>query len=330
MEDTHIHLDETNHESPAFKRVAYYGVYDGHGGITTADIVAEILHTQIFATPEFLEGKPEEALNQGFQIVDKIVVERANAEGWMNGTTAVVGMVVDGTLYIANVGDAEACLVSVDGSNTVGEVLELTYPHKASDADEKQRIEDLGGHVFFGRVFGSLAVARAFGDSRYKQPKTSQNFVSVEPFLKSVTLSTSHKYIILACDGLWDVCSHDEAAKFVHNAFVSGKNASEVSVALVQHALDLRTDDNVTAVVVKIDWEDGDAPASSGAVEEQKVEAQAAPATPPAEETASAPAAVEESKTGESEETKTDNKDGGTPDVEMTKEENTENKTETV
>lgn len=56
---------------------------------TTADIVKEELHKAIFATQEFQDGKPEDSFVQGFQQVDKIVVDKANAEGWMNGTTAV-------------------------------------------------------------------------------------------------------------------------------------------------------------------------------------------------------------------------------------------------
>jgi len=108
---------------------------------------------------------------------------------------------------------------------------------------------------FFGRVFGALAVARAFGDSRYKQPKTSQNFVSAEPFTKVVPLNPSHKYIIFACDGLWDVCTHEQAAEFVHNAFSAGKTTEQVAQDLVKHALDSRTEDNVTVVIVKITWD---------------------------------------------------------------------------
>lgn len=255
MEDTHVHLDVvTVEEKSPWTKISYYGVYDGHGGRTTADIVKDELHKTILATPEFLTGRPEDSLSQAFQAVDKIVVEKANAEGWMNGTTAVVAMILDGTLHVANVGDAEACLVSVEGDE-IKEVENLTYPHKANDSAEKKRIEELGGHVFFGRVFGALAVARAFGDSRYKQPKTSQNFVSVEPYLKTVPLNSSHKYLILACDGLWDVCTHEQASAFVHKLFQQGKSSQEVSQELVKHALDLKTDDNVTVVVVKIEWD---------------------------------------------------------------------------
>lgn len=62
------------------------------------------------------------------------------------------------------------------------------------------------------------------------------------------------RYLILACDGLWDVCTHEEAADFVHKAFKRGKTPQQVSQELVKRALDLRTDDNVTVVVVKIEW----------------------------------------------------------------------------
>eukprot|EP01126_Amoeba_proteus_P031192 TRINITY_DN3066_c0_g1_i10.p1 TRINITY_DN3066_c0_g1~~TRINITY_DN3066_c0_g1_i10.p1 ORF type:complete len:290 (-),score=43.47 TRINITY_DN3066_c0_g1_i10:374-1243(-) len=255
MEDTHVNFDDVKvvFTNP-FSKVSFYGVYDGHGGKTTANIIQEILHNKVFSSEEFSRGQVPDSLIQGFQDADSVVVTKANEEGWMNGTTAVVALVIDGVLYVGNIGDSEACLVSVrDGD--VAEVDNLTTPHKANEPSEKKRIEELGGHVFFGRVFGALAVSRSFGDSRFKQPKTSKNFVTAFPAIKEIALAPEHKYLILACDGLWDVCSHREAATFVHQEFNAGKTPDEVSKALVNLALDRRTEDNVTVVVVKIDWE---------------------------------------------------------------------------
>jgi len=45
---------------------------------------------------------------------DKTIVDQANEQGWMNGSTAVVGVVADGKLFIGNIGDSEAILVSVE------------------------------------------------------------------------------------------------------------------------------------------------------------------------------------------------------------------------
>lgn len=182
----------------------------------------------------------------------------------MNGSTGVVGVLVDYTLYVANIGDSESVLVRQNESDAL-ECEAMTVPHKASDPNEKRRIEALGGHVFFGRVFGALAVSRSFGDSKFKTPKTSQNFVSWEPAIQVRELNSSHKFLILACDGLWDVMKHEEAADFVHKHRAQGKSANEVAKALVREALNKRTEDNVTIVLVFFTWT-GEAPKSETAV----------------------------------------------------------------
>jgi len=258
MEDTHKCIDSVTDVAHKYNKLAYYAVFDGHGGDQTAKMVQDALHPKIFQSPEFTAGHIEQALKQGFEAMDKEVVEAANLENAMHGCTGVVCLVADSTLYVANIGDSEAILVSVSDSGVSSQ--NMTTPHKASDQKEKERIEALGGHVFFGRVFGALAVSRSFGDAKYKIPKTSANFVSFEPAIKTETLCPSHKYLILACDGLWDVVNHQDAATMCHEAFASGKNTNEVAKVLVETALKKRTEDNVTVVVVKIDWPEGETP----------------------------------------------------------------------
>jgi len=52
------------------------------------------------------------AINVGFEKTDATIVESSLKHGWMNGSTAVIGLLLDHNLYIANVGDSEAILVS--------------------------------------------------------------------------------------------------------------------------------------------------------------------------------------------------------------------------
>lgn len=228
-------------------------MFDGHGGDQTSKRVEVALHPKIFLTEEFAKGDVDRALERGFEEMDKEVVEEANKNNLMNGSTCVVGLILDGALHIANIGDSEGVLVSVENDKL--EAINLTKPHKASDPVEKERVEGLGGYVFFGRVFGALAVSRSFGDAKYKKPKTTKDFVSWEPFLKKIELQNSHKYMVLACDGLWDVMKHDEVAELTHKLFQEGKSPDQVAEQLVKTALYKKTDDNVTVVVVKIDWE---------------------------------------------------------------------------
>lgn len=296
MEDAHCVInDAKNHPDLSiadvkYNAVSFYGVFDGHGGVDAAQMVEKMLHKNIFSSPDFRQGDIKKAINDGFQATDAVIVEESNKRGWMNGSTCVAAVLVDYTLYVANIGDSEAVLVRQTDSGAL-ECEAMTVPHKASDPSEKKRIESLGGHVFFGRVFGALAVSRSFGDSKFKTPKTSQNFVSWEPAIQTRVVDPSHKFLILACDGLWDVMKHEEAADFVNKQRLQGKNANEVAKALVREALNKRTEDNVTIVVVFFSWSaDASAPvtADTGLATAQDVPSSpSTPAAAPAEGSAS-------------------------------------------
>jgi serine/threonine protein phosphatase PrpC len=280
MEDTHKRIDDlkTDGIPSPYERAAYYGVYDGHGGIQTAEMVVESLHTKIFSNKGFTGGDIKTAIHEGFQEMDQFVVSEANKVNSMHGCTCVCCLVLDGTVHFANIGDSEGMLISIENGNVI--THNMTKPHKANEPSEKERIESLGGHVFFGRLYGSLAVSRSFGDAIYKRPKTSKDFVSWEPFTITETLTPAHKYMVLACDGLFDVMSQQEVAEFTHSLFASGHDATSVAKSLVIKAIkELQTEDNVTVIVVKIEWEGDEKPHQNDENSPQDQELQI-PATP--------------------------------------------------
>ena len=64
-----------------------------------------------------------------------------------------------------------------------------------------------------GRVDGSLAVSRGFGDFVFKMDKDlepGQQAVSCIPEIKKFKKQTNDQYIILACDGIWDCLSNEQ------------------------------------------------------------------------------------------------------------------------
>jgi len=290
MEDAHCVISDAKSReefgiSDVTNKVALYGVFDGHGGVDAAIMVEKHLPKAIFSDVNFKQGDYIKALTCGFEETDKLIVTTSNQAGWMNGSTAVAALLIDTHLYVANIGDSEAVLVKVrdDGST---EPDPLTTLHKASDPGEKKRIEALGGHVFFGRVFGALAVSRSFGDSKFKMPKTSQNFVSWEPAIRSTDVTPAHKFLILACDGLWDVMTHQEAADFAQKQKAQGKSAKETAQALVRESLAKKTEDNVTCIVIYFNW-DASATVAAASSNDMSVDSPADPK--PAEATEPAP-----------------------------------------
>ncbi|GAA5879468.1 hypothetical protein JCM3774_005220 [Rhodotorula dairenensis] len=141
------------------------------------------------------------------------------------------------TLYTANVGDARAVL------SRAGKAVRLTYDHKGSDAKEAKRISDAGGYVLNNRVNGVLAVTRSLGDSSMKE------FVVGSPYTTETKLGPNDDFLIVACDGLWDVCSDQEAVDLVADC---ADDAQAASQKLLDHALNRFSTDNLSVLVVSL------------------------------------------------------------------------------
>ncbi|KAF8738074.1 hypothetical protein AX14_012048 [Amanita brunnescens Koide BX004] len=138
-------------------------------------------------------------------------------------------------LYVANAGDARGVLCRD------GQAVRLTYDHKGSDRQEAKRIMDAGGFVMSGRVNGVLAVTRSLGDPSMKE------FVVGAPYTTKTVLGEQDEFLVLACDGLWDVVSDQNAVELVQDVH----DAQKASEKLLQYALDHHTTDNVTVLVVR-------------------------------------------------------------------------------
>jgi len=118
-------------------------------------------------------------------------------------------------------------------------------------------VEQAGGQVIFGRVLGSLAVSKAMGDIDFKHPynKAHADFVSAVPYINKVEINSNNPFMIIACDGLWDKLTYQNAVDFVVKCRKEGKTPSETAQLIVKHSLDLGSLDNVTAIIVYFSWD---------------------------------------------------------------------------
>jgi protein phosphatase 1B len=131
-----------------------------------------------------------------------------------SGSTAVACLITPSHTYLINCGDSRAILVSG------GECVLGTYDHKPINPCERERIENAGGSVMIQRVNGSLAVSRALGDFEYKNVEgrgPCEQLVSPEPECYVRQRSERDEFIVLACDGIWDVMSNNDLKEYVHS-----------------------------------------------------------------------------------------------------------------
>lgn len=181
------------------------------------------------------------------------------------GTTAIVALVSSHKILVANVGDSRCILVKKRSgtSNDADEgqendkmsqieVIPMSEDHKPDLPDERARIEsagleihtdvippseddELGQYESISKVKKSntemLGVARAFGDYDYKSNEdlspSRQAVVCTPDIVIRDRADSDDLFLILACDGVWDVMSNDEVGLFV----IEGVNSAAAALA---------------------------------------------------------------------------------------------------
>jgi len=192
----------------------------------------------------------EDAILEAFRMLDNQLLEQDEAKS--TGSTAVVAMVSNSHLCVANCGDSRAVL------SRGGLAYRLTRDHKPELHDEEERINSCGGKVldFNGkRVMGLLAMSRALGDHCLRGVG-----VVAEPEVTIIGRSEEDEFLVLASDGLWDALQDNEVCDLARRCFQRAKDrgaapetASRVAASvLMRAALDRGSNDNITVTVVDL------------------------------------------------------------------------------
>ncbi|XP_074650838.1 putative protein phosphatase 2C T23F11.1 [Tubulanus polymorphus] len=208
MEDAHTNLLSL----PGDKDACFFGVFDGHGGAKVAQYAGDNLHQKIINHPAYSQGQIHEAIKEGFLSLDEDMLKDDSMKDELAGTTSVTVLLKDGLLYCGNVGDSRA-VISVRGRSEA-----LSQDHKPSNELETKRIIAAGGWVEFNRVNGNLALSRALGDFMFKKNEkkpAEEQIVTAFPDVTNRDLSPDVEFLVLACDGIWDVLTNQEVVDFV-------------------------------------------------------------------------------------------------------------------
>eukprot|EP00931_Biecheleriopsis_adriatica_P058179 TRINITY_DN34577_c0_g1_i1.p1 TRINITY_DN34577_c0_g1~~TRINITY_DN34577_c0_g1_i1.p1 ORF type:complete len:415 (+),score=70.30 TRINITY_DN34577_c0_g1_i1:198-1442(+) len=218
-----------------WSNVALFGVMDGHGGHQVAKFCEHHLPAAIALRPR---SDMPAAMSSAYLRMDEMLQEdaglkelrrlalqtqgngrmpRFTAEGV--GCTCVLTAVTAQELVTANAGDSRAVL-----SRRGQACVELSKDHKPSLPSERSRIEQAGGWIEFDgpggiipRVNGDLSLSRAIGDLEYKDSSlpAEQHVVTAMPDITRVQRTPQDEFLILACDGVWDVVSSQGAVDFL-------------------------------------------------------------------------------------------------------------------
>ncbi|KAJ8266389.1 hypothetical protein GJAV_G00129890, partial [Gymnothorax javanicus] len=230
------------------RSVAFFAVFDGHGGREAALFARDHLWEFIKKQRGFWSkdyGRVSAAIREGFVACHHAMWKKLPE--WpktfmglpsTSGTTASVVVIRGDCMFVAHVGDSAVVLGVRDRPNQRNiRAVEVTQAHKPELPKERHRIEGLGGSVMKKsgvarvvwkrpRLTGNgpirrstvidqipfLAVARALGDLWSYDFVHGEFVVSPVPDTSVVRLDPGrHRYIILGSDGLWNMLLPQDA-----------------------------------------------------------------------------------------------------------------------
>ena len=251
-----------------------FGVFDGHGGKEVAIFVERHFCEELLKNSNFSSSRFESSLRETFLQMDRLILSKegqkeltriqkdlpdsapvAMVADSFAGCTAVVALVKGRTLYVANAGDSR-CVLAEEGK-----AIEMSHDHKPDLPVEIARITKAGGVVEDGRVMGNINLSRSIGDMEYKKNmglSPEEQMITANPDLLTQPITQRSDYLILACDGIWDILTCQECVDMVYQCASRGKNLSETVETILDRCLASDVSscgglgcDNMTMVLVK-------------------------------------------------------------------------------
>jgi len=257
-EDQHNIFMNLNGLNSNYNSINVFSVFDGHGGKD----VAKYLNSHLI--PFFTNEKSNYNITEHstfkkyiikvFDHIENKLEKKFKNFSYNVGSTALIVIFYkknDSIYYdVINVGDSRTILC-----NKHNKAIALSIDHKPNVESEKKRIESMGGIIEYDnpdwRIQG-LSVSRAFGDMDAKP------YVISKPDIYKYKLKLSDKFIVIACDGLWDVMQNQDVVNFINNKLksinhldnLSSNSKKNIAYELANHAINNGSYDNISIIII--------------------------------------------------------------------------------
>ena len=176
------------------------------------------------------------------------------------GCTAVCCLVRGDEIVCANAGDSRAVMCRG------GQAVPLSYDHKPSQERERARVHAAGGFIREAgghhRINGNLNLSRSLGDLKYKQNRAlppSEQMITAQPDIIAHRIKPEDEFLVVACDGIWDVMSSQAVVDFVRPRLRQRRPPASIAEELFDHCMadDPKQSsglggDNMTCIVVQL------------------------------------------------------------------------------
>jgi serine/threonine protein phosphatase PrpC len=248
----------------------FFGIYDGHGGNGCSVYLKNHLHKNIHEPT--VKGLKRAILETENNFLEKVAVNSVGNLEDTSGSCGVMALIRNRKCIIANVGDSRCVLFRSK------RLVFSTRDHKPNSDLERKRIESAGGSVYQAKVSlelfqngklveipwrvqpGGLSVSRTFGDIESKDIKFGgkKGVVEALPDVVEFELTDDHNFLVMGCDGIFDVLSNKEIMECIKIVLRIHQNkkkkinelCADFASMIIKSALAKESFDNVSCVVV--------------------------------------------------------------------------------
>jgi protein phosphatase len=236
-----ITLGTDSSKASAEAPIGLYAVADGLGGHAGGEIASELaiqtaiveLQENLSDTDTLMPGYYRRWLKTAVNMANKMVRQKGQTEAKNMGTTLVLAMLIDKDVYIANVGDSRAYLISPD------EIHQITH-----DQTMVQMLVDSG------TISPDEALEHPYRNMLTQAIGTAEK-VQTDVFHETLNEDES---LLLCSDGLWGTLSDTEILEIVRRA----DTLNEACKTLVETCKAKVAKDNIAVVLVRLKKPDPD------------------------------------------------------------------------
>ena len=251
-------INNLNENNKDYHKCLYLSIFDGHGGDKISkylknNIANYLIHKN---SEEFKETKDySKYIIKVFDNIQKELINN-NVKANSMGSTSLITILYQknnkNLLKVINLGD---CRIILCNKYNIG--IQLSKDHKPDKPDELLRINKLGGIIEYSknddpRISG-LSVSKSFGDLDCK-------YISQIPEIYDYKLKND-KFIVLGCDGLWDVLSNQDVVDFIIKELwnikeskdlknYTNKTDNNIAFKLGEYAILKGSCDNISIIII--------------------------------------------------------------------------------
>ena len=246
-----------NSKLKTWPKISYFAIFDGHGGETCSEFLEENFLKYLTENKNFpydIKQSLIEAFEKAENEFFKIFCKNSEQVSDYSGSCALVAIIFDNKIYLANIGDSRA-IMSINGGT---KVKQLTLDHKPNNIKEFERAIKNGSKVYLDdnddldrdvskiefikdkkmlekiiekkgksedddeekifRVYPSdLAVMRTIGDIRAKKKEYGgiPGTIINTPEIFIYDINCNDDFIVMGCDGIFDDLSNHEICSAV-------------------------------------------------------------------------------------------------------------------